>query len=594
MKRKVLFLFCASLMALAATSCQKEEFEVVDHSWKAQGDWSPRTFSASFSMSNEKTAMDNDYHMIWLEGDQIKISGNGQSAIYDIIEIDGSGYNASFSVANGSTEVTEGPYTATYPASFDGTTITLPAVQTYHATNRLVNFPMYAESENRTLNFHNMCGVLELNLRERGISVKQIIVSTDQNIAGNFSVGTEAGTNYKCVKSSDACGNNTKTVVLDCGGGVSINSATKFYIYLPVADFSQFSIEVVTTAGASSILKKTSTSAMTLERNHVKTVGFNKPLHNNPDNGLRGLYSVSASQRVFIAHGNLYYKLPCTRRTILGTRTDTVAYWGFYNKQWGHYHNSTQGNASGDTLSFFPWGYNNSTTYNYATNSPQEFVDWGSVASIKSTQVGNKTRGIGDHWRTLSGEEWHYLLFDRTMTFGAPRYAAVELTYVENNRTKTKNGILLYPDRYNPTEGPIKQNVPGQRNPNYDPTREVSTTNQALSTYGTWTPVSWSEWQTMEGLGCAFLPANGYRAGTNITTEASYEILDALYHTSSRRMDVDNFSRDIFGNTRSVGAVMGVKVPDNAQIGGNAFGCGHNVRLMMNEEYGPTEGSPIQ
>lgn len=601
MKKTLAILFSAALLSLAATSCQKEELEAVNHAWKASGNWSSNVFSASFSSDNGKTSMTDQYQIVWTPGDQIRIQNDaGQALNYNIVEINDDGTLSKFSVPQGSDELEGDYFTATYPTSFTGASITLPETQTYDATKHLVDFPMYAESPSHILQFHNLCGVLELTLQQANIRVKEIIVSTDQNITGNFSIGEEG--EYKCVKAEGATGNNRTAVKLDCGNGVSISNATKFYIYLPVAEFTKFDIEVVTTSGATFTAKKNDNRAMPFQRNRVKTVSLNNlTFHKNPDNGVKGLYSVSANQRVYIAHGNLYYKLPCTH--IVGflyprTVTDTAGYWGFYNNQWGHYHKDSQTNNSGDTLSFFPWGYTNSKTYDYAVDGEQDFVDWGGVSEVKSsTGIGRQARGIGEHWRTLTGQEWKYLLFERTMIFGAPRYAAIQLTYMEGTSRKVKNGILLYPDRYNPAQGrPLIENTPGQPNPGYNPSAEIDANNDPLLSPGTWKPVNWVQWQQLEAEGCAFLPADGYRQGTSVTTEANGETLHALYHSSTRRMDaseLENFNRDIFG-VRSVGALMGIKVPKNAQIGGNAFSCGHNVRLMMNEEYGPAESlSPI-
>lgn len=559
MKKTLAILFSAALLSLAATSCQKEELEAVNHAWKASGNWSSNVFSASFSSDNGKTSMTDQYQIVWAPGDQIRIQNDaGQALNYNIVEINDDGTLSKFSVPQGSDELEGDYFTATYPTSFTGASITLPETQTYDATKHLVDFPMYAESPSHILQFHNLCGVLELTLQQANIRVKEIIVSTDQNITGNFSVGEEG--EYKCVKAEGATGNNRTAVKLDCGNGVSISNATKFYIYLPVAEFTKFDIEVVTTSGATFTAKKNDDRAMPFQRNRVKTVSLNNlAFHKNPDNGVKGLYSVSANQRVYIAHGNLYYRLPTSR---------TGGFWGFYDQQWGHYHKNTQTGNSGDTLSFFPWGYNNSKIYNYVhdveNNDAPTFVDWGSVSEVISTNTGHGSRGIGDHWRTITGDEWEYLLFQRPMVFGAPRFAAVTVT-LSNGRT-TKDCLILYPDRYNPSDLAPKPNVRGVAQ-----------------------PVSWAEYQQYESLGCAFLPANGFRNNGATINEDAQVRLHILYHSSSRLPTSDEYyseySRGILGD---------LDFDDNMAMGILAFSCGHNVRLMMNEENGPAESlSPI-
>lgn len=578
MKKTLAILFSAALLSLAATSCQKEELEAVNHAWKASGNWSSNVFSASFSSDNGKTSMNNEYQIVWTPGDQIRIQNDaGQALNYNIVEINDDGTLSKFSVPQGSDELEGDYFTATYPTSFTGASITLPETQTYDATKHLVDFPMYAESPSHILQFHNLCGVLELTLQQANIRVKEIIVSTDQNITGNFSVGQDG--DLKCIKAEGATGNNRTAVKLDCGNGVSISSATQFYIYLPVAEFTKFDIEVVTTSGATFTAKKNDDRAMPFQRNRVKTVSLNNlTFHKNPDNGVKGLYSVSANQRVYIAHGNLFYKLPCTHigyDYILGfqynphTVTDTAGYWGFYREQWGHYHKTAQTGASGDTLSFFPFGFTNSKIYDRRNEGDNTFVEWGTQAEVKSSTVNGIPRGIGDHWRTITGDEWEYLLFQRPMVFGAPRFAAVVVTL--SNGSTTKDCLLLYPDRYNPSDLAPKPNVRGEAQ-----------------------PVTWAEYQQYERLGCAFLPANGFRNnGTAINTNATNGNLECLYHSCDRLPAGHEFygthSRGIVGDLS-----LAEEVGDNMRMGGLAFSCGHNVRLMMNEEYGPAESlSPI-
>lgn len=577
MKKTIATLLCATTLSLAATSCQKEELEAGSHAWKASGDWSGQVFSAAFSSDNGKTSMNDQYQIIWTPNDQIRIKNDaGQVLNYNIIEIDETGTRSSFSVPAGSAELEGSSFVATYPTTFDGESITLPYTQTYDATKHLVNFPMYASSTSHSLQFHNLCGVLELTLQQSNIVVKEIIISTDQNITGNFSIGEEG--DFKCVKAEGATGNNRTSVKLDCGNGVSISNATKFYIYLPVASFTKFDIEVVTTSGATFTAKKNSNDAMPFQRNRVKTVSLNNfSFHTPPTNAVKGLYSVSDNQRVYIAHGNLYWRNPTVQGYYYTSRNN--GFWDFYDQQYGCYHKTTQTDQAGDTLSFFPFGYNNSKDHDYV-GSARSFQDWGTVAEVISKAIyasereilrdePSGHRGIGEHWRTITGDEWHYLLFQRPMVFGAPRFAAVVVT-LANGRT-TKNCLILYPDRYNPSDLAPKPNVRGEAQ-----------------------PVTWAEYQQYESLGCAFLPANGFRNnGAAINSNAADYELVCLYHSSSRLPNSDSQY-----STHSRGIVGDLTMPadrgDNMAMGKLAFSCGHNVRLMMNEEFGPVESrTPI-
>lgn len=605
MKKTLAAFFCASLLALAATSCQKEEMDEVNHAWTAPGNWSKNTFSASFSTDNSKTSIVN-YNVIWNQLDQIRIANSaGEAVNYSVRTIASNGTDATFSVPEGSTEITGDHFVATYPTSFNGSTITLPQVQHYDADKGIVDFPMYAESDSRNLQFHNLCGVLELTLQKANIRIKQIFITTDQPITGNFNIETEGG--YKCVKSTAASGNNNNSVLLDCGNGVLITNSTKFYIYLPVATFtSKFDIEIVTNGNATYSLKKINNDAMAFQRNRVKTISISNPTFKKaPDLGGYGLYTVNDSgNRVYFAHGNLFYKLECKHKRYSWSSTyitDSAAYWGFYEKQYGGwqkgaqfdefvptsngtYSNYAQTNNNdqykSDRLSYFTWGYNAtySITYNsepasQLTGNPQPnntWAEWCDNISIKGSTSRN--------WRTLSRDEWHYLINTRTMFFGAPRFVRVKLMgvdklYDDNNHTSATvnvKGLLLYPDRY-PTDDP--NNHPFF---NDDP--------------DSWRQINKDQWEKMEKAGCVFLPATGYRQGTAIKAIGRTDNMFGLYQSSS-------IATGDYANEYTAGLLWGVLATSASHpdlIGYLANNCAHNVRLVMDENYGQEETTSPQ
>ena len=185
-------------------------------------------------------------------------------------------------------------------------------------------------------------------------------------------------------------------------------------------------------------------------------------------NTLNGRFSVSATQQVNFAQGNLRYR-----------KTDDT--WGFADNQ---YDTIGVANKYCDVESYtgwidlFGWGTGNDPTYssqyeaNYTT-----FNDWGSK--------------VGDGlWRTLSKDEWNYLINTRGDET-TPRYVKAKLTGV--------NGLVLLPDDWDTDI----YNFTG--------------VNQQNSSYEV---VSETAWSTIEAAGAVFLPSAGARTpgqGNRIT-----------------------------------------------------------------------------
>lgn len=168
-----------------------------------------------------------------------------------------------------------------------------------------------------------------------------------------------------------------------------------------------------------------------------------------------GLFSVSATERVEFAPGNLAE----------GGK-------GFVEHQW-------------EPGWLFGWGTGNrpaDTTDD--RNKYLHFVDWGDA--------------IEGGWRTMTADEWHYLLFERT---GAGEKKAV-------GTVNGRHGLLLLPDECElPAEGSFDCQAKGWDVNNY--------------TIG--------QWETMEGAGAVFLPADGFRWG-----ELPYAFdCEGLYWSSS-------------------------------------------------------------
>ena len=266
---------------------------------------------------------------------------------------------------------------------------------------------------------------------------------------------------------------------------------------------------------------------------------------NLPTGATSGLFSISATQQVYFSQGNLQYR----------ASTNT---WRFAENQWDYVGDASfgtvyeNGNKSDNTLisatydgwiDLFGWGtsgydhgalcyqpYSTSSSYSdyyvYGENNYNLFdqtgeADWGQNAIANG---GNTT----NTWRTLTQEEWAYVLYTRNSNSGI-RFAKAQVNNV--------NGLVLLPDDWNS---------------DYYTLYSMNTDNAAYSS----NVINESDWNTnFESRGAIFLPITGMRKGTIVgVSEGLY--WSASYNTNKnayRLFFQDNsLSAETTGN-RSIG-----------------------------------------
>ena len=171
-----------------------------------------------------------------------------------------------------------------------------------------------------------------------------------------------------------------------------------------------------------------------------------RPQEDQPSRNDVGCFSVSATKQVEFATGNLAED----GRGFAGNQWDLGGYFG-----WG------TGNHPNDT----------STDYHdYVT-----FDDWGNH--------------IEGGWRTLTYDEWHFILFERESS--REKVAAGCIIVMKD----TMNGLILLPDNWIlPESCQFKPGMYGYERNQY----------------------SQEQWQLMEKSGAVFLRTGGYRWGSKI------------------------------------------------------------------------------
>lgn len=136
-------------------------------------------------------------------------------------------------------------------------------------------------------------------------------------------------------------------------------------------------------------------------------------------------------------------------------------------------------------------------------------------------------------WRTLTSSEWRYLLYSGRQDVN--RFAKAKVSGVK--------GLLLFPDGYNGVE--VISGITG-----------VAAVNSRGEAYPT-DNIPSDIWTKMESAGVVFLPAAGYRNGTNLSGVGSlgrywsncYDNISSAYFTFFDSADVNYLG----GNSRSNG-----------------------------------------
>ncbi|MCR4848431.1 MAG: hypothetical protein K5920_06275 [Bacteroidales bacterium] len=256
---------------------------------------------------------------------------------------------------------------------------------------------------------------------------------------------------------------------------------------------------------------------------------------------LEGLFSVSENLQVHFSQGNLQYQASTNTWRFAENQTDYVG----------------EGNANiGETydgwIDLFGWGtsgynhganayqpWSNSTHYNdyfaYGNVHKSLFdengqADWG----YNTISNGGNTENSG--WRTLSREEWEYLMESRTTVSGI---------HFANACVDGVNGMLLFPD-------------------NWDGSFSIANPDHYSADFNN-NIISAEDWTSLQSAEVVFLPAAGARAeGTQTayiqtcgaywsSTAYSNEFAYSMYFiVGEKQRDVDVNNRELGASVRLV------------------------------------------
>ena len=240
---------------------------------------------------------------------------------------------------------------------------------------------------------------------------------------------------------------------------------------------------------------------ITIEKNATYTAVF---VEEEPTS--TGIFSVSETQKVNFSPGNLQWS--ATGSHAVAGNGRAAGTWRFAPNQWDTIGvaNSNVSSTYTSWIDLFGWGtsgYDNKYPYmtstNYADygNGNNDIAgtnyDWGMYNAIYHPK--NQTTDAPGTWRTLTMNEWNYLLKART-TLSGIRFAKATVCGIV--------GLIIVPDNWSNT---------------YYPLTNVNNTYGAAYTSNI---IGASDWAKMEAVGCVFLPAAGHRYETSVYGVGSY------------------------------------------------------------------------
>ena len=220
-----------------------------------------------------------------------------------------------------------------------------------------------------------------------------------------------------------------------------------------------------------------------------------------------GVFSVSADKQVAFSKGNLQY-------------TQSTNIWSFAENQYdylGEANIAIDADILADKIDLFGWS-TNSTNFGVSTSIDDadysgSFIDWG------TNQIGTDTPNT---WRTLTKDEWDYLLNTRTN-------ASVLKGIAQVNGV---NGLILLPDNWSCPAGVAF--------------KSGFHSNYGVDYYAAYQTFTAEQWFSLEAAGAVFLSASGGRGGFDVGDNQYYG-----YYWTATEQDIDGACYLIFGANKA-------------------------------------------
>ena len=391
--------------------------------------------------------------LVWNEGDQITVKVGDATAVFTLE----SGAGSASATFTGTMPAAGSTYQVSYPVSYDESVL---ANQTYVENG-----------------FGK--GLMKMSTKSDGTLDGGFVLSADNALVAFNFTGEDALSKIVLTNLADS-----KTYTLGCSGVTLTDEAALFYIVVPAGEWANgFKVDVYADDNTTIIKTLTKNSSATFSATEAMVMP-EQEVAADVYQGI-GVFSVAAGKTVTFSPGNLQYHPANNEWRFAENQTDYI---GAANKNISSTYNGW--------LDLFGWS-TSATNFGVSISEDDDdysgsFVDWG------TNKIGNDAPNT---WRTLTFDEWDYVVFDRPNASSLCGVAQVNGV----------NGLILLPDNWTcPSGVTFKSGFHSKSGDEY---------------YAAYQTFSAEQWSKLESAGAVFLPAAGRRDGS-IMVNVRY---DGLY-----------------------------------------------------------------
>ena len=476
-------------------------------------------------------------------------------------------------------------YRAIYPADIVGDvdisssstiTVTLPRVQQYEVDSRgdqKVKVPMGAYSSSESLTFHNLCSLIKVVISNRTnndfvLDYITVIANTAHLSGQGEATITGSSTDLITMTSPYLpCKDVSLAFTTDNRPTIGRGDRDTYVYYIVVPAFAQDNVGITlySANGQHATIEKTGVS---LQHNKIATINLIveqwNELPNPPSvNGmLPGLFSVSDTRQVRFSQGNLQYQASTSTWRFAENQWDYVGSQSVTGEEYGRgtvsgSDNTNISSSYSGWIDLFGWGtsgWNSGANCYQPWSTSQTYSDYYPGGSNSNGLTGAyieadwawhnaiSNGGNTTHlWRTLTDEEWEYLINGRVNNNNKWGYGNINGV----------RGLIILPDSWTLPRG--------------------CSFNGGFGHYA-WTHniYTLAQWSLMEAAGAVFLPAAGQRVGANLgfwggCYWSSWCYYD-FYYNDSHQVFYEPWENSVMGITFSA-TVLYPSNPQNRFLG---------------------------
>lgn len=479
------------------------------------------TLGANIDNGRDAKVYINDLTPCWHNNDWIRV--NNQTCTTSVA------LGASAQITN---VVESNHYRAIYPADIVGNvnisgsntvTVTLPREQQYEVDSRgdqKVKVPMGAYSSNESLTFHNLCSLIKVVVSNQMTDdflldcIKVTATSAYLSGGGNAIV---SGNSNDVISLTSSSSNHDVSLVFPTANRPTIGRGDRdtyvFYIIVPEFTDDDVIITLYSQGRYTTFERQASLPHNRMAEVRLTLRQWDGVDPSLTDGVLPGVFSVSNTQQICFSRGNLQYCAStetwrfaehqwdfvgtqtadnrgyyggtidgCDNRDISSTYSGWIDLFGWGTSGW--WNSGAVCNQPWDTSTIYSY-YSPGDSYNSNLTGDYAEADWAWHNSISNG--GNATH----LWRTLSTDEWSYLISGRT---NASYKYGVGTIYGVSGLMAGASGLIILPDNWTMPSG-------------------CNFYSYYTYRYNSYTQAQWSK---MEANGAVFLPTAGQRWGISV------------------------------------------------------------------------------